>query len=268
MLYLDIIKKILNWIKNNQKIFLIAISAILLFLLIQQCQGRKYDNVKYKQNIKAANDSIEYYQSKNGDLVAEKTVWILSEKELREKNKELYKELKNIKNKGEEIVFIEVPKIVYRDTNISVQNNISKLNDTTYSLNFDYNKDGLRLKTKNKFFAHTQEDKLNPERVKLIINSGESVIETIELNMEMVLGLKEKKDGTLSFFLNTKDDKIKVTNLNGAMIEDYFSKKNNNTSKDWGISVTAGPGVLIAPNGSPYVGFGINMGLSKKIFNF
>jgi hypothetical protein len=56
---------------KNHFIYLIVI-ALLVFLLLNNCSGRKYDNQTNDSKIEFLNDTISYYQNELGQEVAEK----------------------------------------------------------------------------------------------------------------------------------------------------------------------------------------------------
>jgi len=93
---MEILKKIWNFI--NSKIFGYIFIAIIIILLINQFKRAadlKRENIQQQQNISAADSIISSYKNNNNEYVAEKAIWILSEKELKKQNKELYDEVKN-----------------------------------------------------------------------------------------------------------------------------------------------------------------------------
>jgi hypothetical protein len=58
-------------------------------------------NDRYKNNIKAFTDSVSYYKSKTGDMVAMKTAFETNIKELENLNESLYAEIKDLKTKND-----------------------------------------------------------------------------------------------------------------------------------------------------------------------
>jgi len=97
---MTILKKIWSFI--NSKFFPYVIVIILILLLAKQCQSNrdlKIDNKIKDQNIAAADTTIKIYKNKNGQLTAEKSIWILSEKELKKQNKSLYDQVNSQKGR-------------------------------------------------------------------------------------------------------------------------------------------------------------------------
>lgn len=92
----DIKKYLINF--KTISILLIVILLISLGASIRSCQHleSKYDN-----NIKALNDSIRYHKSKSGEIVAQKTAYLVDNiKELKQLNNDLYDKVKNLNISG------------------------------------------------------------------------------------------------------------------------------------------------------------------------
>lgn len=97
--------KIVDWIKSlNVRDFIFTGVIILLCgcLLFSVNKCSNIDN-RYQNNIKALTDTISYYESKTGSLIATKTAYESDIKELKDVNTKLYKDLEDmkIKNKTE-----------------------------------------------------------------------------------------------------------------------------------------------------------------------
>jgi len=89
-------KKILDiiWKFINSKFFGYALVILCIIIIASQCQRNtnlKRDNIKKEQNILAAKSTITEYKNKEGTYIAEKAIWILTERELKEQNSELSK---------------------------------------------------------------------------------------------------------------------------------------------------------------------------------
>ena len=64
---------------------------------VKQCSDTRFE---YKNNIAALNDTIRYYQDKNGNLVATKLAFESDINTLKLLNKDLYNQIKDLKAKG------------------------------------------------------------------------------------------------------------------------------------------------------------------------
>jgi hypothetical protein len=96
------IAKIWTWIKTHitkKDIIYSLIVLIFIGLLSYSVRSCQNSNDRYSNNIKALTDSITYYQSENGSLVASKTAFESNIKELKTVNGELYSELEDMKIK-------------------------------------------------------------------------------------------------------------------------------------------------------------------------
>ena len=85
------------WTLLNSRVFYYIIIALLILFGVSKCNNvkdLKIDNTLLEQNVLAARDSIHTYQTENGDLRAEKAIYIKSEKELKEENSELYRRIR------------------------------------------------------------------------------------------------------------------------------------------------------------------------------
>jgi hypothetical protein len=92
-------KKILDtiWKFINSKFFGYALVIIAIIIIASQCQRNhnlKRDNIIDEQNLAAKNNEINTYKNKNGELESEKAIYILTEKELKKENKELFDKVK------------------------------------------------------------------------------------------------------------------------------------------------------------------------------
>ena len=85
---LDYLRKL--W--NKFKIHVIYILIILLLISFLNVSVNKCSNVsnEYKHNIEALNDTIKYYQDKNGNLVATKLAFESDINTLKFLNEDLY----------------------------------------------------------------------------------------------------------------------------------------------------------------------------------
>ena len=92
---LDYLHKLWNKFKPH----IIYILIILLLISFLHISVNKYSNVsnEYKHNIEALNDTIKYYQDKNGNLVATKLAFESDINTLKLLNKTLYDQIDSLK---------------------------------------------------------------------------------------------------------------------------------------------------------------------------
>lgn len=99
---MQIFKKLLNVIGSIKLKDIIYGLIIIVLVIFLSTAVNKCSNVQseYKNNIAALNDTIRYYQDKNGNLVATKLAFESDIKTLQLLNEELFNELNNLKAKG------------------------------------------------------------------------------------------------------------------------------------------------------------------------
>ena len=191
---MNIWKKILNVLSSITKKDIIYTLIIVLLIgclssAIKQCSDTRFE---YKNNIAALNDTIRYYQDKNGNLVATKLAFESDINTLKLLNEDLYNQIKDLKAKGNVIAgtyfagVIENPKqdttyIVTHDTILkgfikdfafnneyrTLEGNVSYKNDTVGvniekdQVKFDYivamdDKNNIMIKSKNPYVKYNE----------------------------------------------------------------------------------------------------------------
>jgi len=107
---------------NKYKAYIIMGLALLVTLgfLFISCSNNANLKHKYDINTKALTDTIEYYQTKSGQLAAEKSILQGDIKDLKKLNEDLYKKVKDLEVKKPE-------QVVYVETQV-----IHEVHDTTY----------------------------------------------------------------------------------------------------------------------------------------
>lgn len=90
--------RFLNFLRSlTIKDFIYAVIILLLVGLCVTSIRKCSDNdVMYKNNIEALTDSISYYRSKDGNLVAMKTAFTAEAEELKKLNSDLYERIKSL----------------------------------------------------------------------------------------------------------------------------------------------------------------------------
>jgi len=184
--------------ENNKRTIIEVLCMIILFVWaltsMQRCSTMKLNYETSQNNIVALTDSIEYYESMNGELIAQKTMLTGEIKDLKESHSkelnDLYNDLNSMKRKNAQLaaqidVLVENPA---RDTiwkydsilvmqslvqpfqfkdkwrnlsgNITLENNTMGLNITEDQVFFDYTiavDDGLiYIKSDNPYVKYNQ----------------------------------------------------------------------------------------------------------------
>ena len=91
-----------KWIKTHitlKDLFYWLIIGVMIFALSSSIRSCQNNSDRYENNLHALTDSITYYQSQNGLLIASKTAFESNIKELKIANGELYSELEDMKLK-------------------------------------------------------------------------------------------------------------------------------------------------------------------------
>lgn len=121
--------------KYKTQIILGALLVLaILFGINQTVKNRNLKRQNYN-NIEALTDSIKYYQGKNGELVAEKTLLLGDMNTLELANKELADKIEDMKiHKPQQVVYYET--IIENEVHDTVW--VVEENDTTIKKDFDF----------------------------------------------------------------------------------------------------------------------------------
>ncbi len=120
---LNVIKNI--WNKYKSQIILVLCLLVCGFFLIRSCENNLANKRIYDNNVKALTEQMQTWKTKAGDLVAEKTVLEGDVKLLKQTNEELYEQVKKLKARPKEVVYVE--------TEI-----INEVHDTTFVVDSTY----------------------------------------------------------------------------------------------------------------------------------
>ena len=97
---LGLLKTLLEKITAKDILYFLIIGLLGWLLWTSYCNKEELKE-RYENNIEAFTDSVSYYKSKNGDLVAMKTAFETNIKELENLNESLYTEVKDLKTKND-----------------------------------------------------------------------------------------------------------------------------------------------------------------------
>jgi hypothetical protein len=233
---------------KRKDIVLLAIVAALCLLLFRQCDS----NLSLKSQIKIQNmnldalkDTVRIQENKAGEATYVRKTLLSSKEDLEKLNKGLAEELD--KQKGKVIVIEKV---------------ITETKVDTHSL-FSVN-NYRKFSGKSFFIVDTINNSVIP---------GKTRIDQDEMGFSFITGLREK-DKALEIFVTPKYPGMKITDIEGAVIDPYKSDvlKSMFPNKKWsvgpyvGIGVGAGYGL----NGKPIAGpvFNIGLGVQYSWFKF
>lgn len=231
----DLLNAIKNiWNKYKSQIILILCLLVCIFFLIRSCENNLADKRIYDNNVKALTEQIQTWETKAGDLVAEKTVLEGDVKLLKQTNEELYEQVKKLKARPKEVVYIE--------TEI-----INEVHDTTFIVDSNYIK---------KYFDFSDQ--------------WRTLTGFVEYNNPN-LNLTFTKDITKAdFTVAIKDSKVYITSNNPHIVYNdiqgvVLPKKEPMFTISTGPSFSAGYG-LINKNFDFYAGWSVIIGYNIKSF--
>ena len=157
-----IFKVITDFIKSLSKsdIIYIGIIVLLIYFLFNTIKSKNRIEDRLNHNIECLTDTIKYFESENGNLVATKLAFESDVKDLKKLNEELYKEIEDLelKKSVEHIVYVEGETVFLPQDTIYIVDNIGEgfykdfnFNDDWRTLegNIKYNNDSLKLDITN-----------------------------------------------------------------------------------------------------------------------
>ena len=231
----DLLNAIKNiWNKYKSQIILVLCLLVCIFFLIRSCENNLANKRIYDNNVKALTEQIQTWETKTGDLVAEKTVLEGDVKLLKQTNEELYEQVKKLKARPKEVVYIE--------TEI-----INEVHDTTFIVDSNYIK---------KYFNFSDQ--------------WRTLTGFVEYNNPN-LNLTFTKDITKAdFTVAIRDSKVYITSNNPHIVYNdiqgvVLPKKEPMFTISTGPSFSAGYG-LINKNFDFYAGWSVIIGYNIKSF--
>lgn len=245
---------------KRKDIVLLAIVAALCLLLFRQCDG----NLSLKSQIKLQNlnldalkDSVRIQKNKTGEATYVRKTLLADKKSLEKLNKDLKDELD--KQEGKVIVIEKVVTKTKVDTHY-VNTFLTSYINGNYSLDWKYDS----LFSVNNYRKFSGKSFFNVDTINNKITPGLTRIDQDEMGFAFITGIREK-DKALEIFVTPKYPGMKITEIEGAVIDPHKSKvlKNMFPNKKWsvgpymGIGVGAGYGL----NGKPIAGPVLNLGL-------
>ena len=190
----------------------------------------------------ALSDSVTTYRDKSGDLTFEKSTLIASKNELKNLNRELYDEVKDLKDNPKIVIKTEV-KIIH-DT-VEVETKTILYADGSIGLN--WNRDTT-------FSVGNFQSLSGETRFKLDSNKVTNVNTTLTKNtfgMSFITGLKEGKD-SYEIFIKSDYPGFSATDIQGSIIDKKMIQSNE-SSFVFGPSI--GYGLVLNPSGNASHGF-------------
>ena len=215
-------------------ILIIVLLCVLLSFSIQKCSNA---NNEYKNNIEALNDTIKYYQDKNGNLVATKLAFESDVKTLKLLNEDLYKEIEDLKLKK------SVSSIVYIEGKVE-----NPKQDTSYIVKYDTISKGF-----NKYFDFNNEYRVLEGNVKYENDSLGIFINKDIINFNYSVGI----DKYNNIYVKSTNPYVKYNEISGFRVSQ--PKKTH-----WGIGPSINFGYDPIQNKPSFnIGVSLNYSLIK-----
>ena len=261
----------LKTIKGQRNALFIAL-VVLLVIIFRSCSGdTDIEKFKYEQNIAALRDSVRTYETKNGDLVSEKTALITDKSDLKKYNDELNKEIKHIKDNPIIIKKVSVEMIhdtIYAeakiDSNGIVFNKDSSIKIIPFRWDIDstYSEGNFR-RIGGKYIISVD--------TSMNVRSKDFVITHDELGLSFTTGITENEDDRVEIFIKSNYPNFKAVKIDGALFDPRESKviKKFFPPKRWGVGVFGGYGIYIDPdNFRAGTGVTFGVGVSYDLFQW
>ena len=240
-------KTIISNYKNVLIIILLIVSSILYF------KNVNIEN-KLETNQVILTDSLYEYKNKVNELYKEKEAYITNKKDLERINKELYDEIKKLKDNPIVITKIET---VTKIDSIFIESKTEKDSLSNSKINnYNYIDDYISMNLTHK----------------LNNNTGSLFVNNIKMNADITYSIIEnKKTNKLSIITKSNNPYLNITDVNGGLInlqnsktlEQYYRRDNK-----WNISINGGYGIVYDHvNGRFAVGPTLSIGVSYVLFH-
>ena len=246
------------------------LNQILLFILILLLTGgfflyKEYERVKVdlkvsNQNNKALNDTIRVEKNKLNQYESSKQILITRNQELKDLNKDLFKEYKKIEGR-----VYQLQKSINKINNLLGETNSEgkKINDTTFLVKWSkdttFNKENYRL--------------LSGETTLLVKNdsliSSKHILTKDQIQFNLITGLREKDD-KLEIFISSDYPNLVPEKIDGAIIDpkNHPLLKSFNKKDRFVLGIGIGYGFNVNQNGIIRIGPNIGINLGYRLFSF
>lgn len=243
--------KIKEFFKKNWKNVLIIILLLLLGIYFISNSYLKNALSKSKEDLDKANKELVISKNKADELYASTQGFIISQKDLKKENRELYDEIK--KYKSHPIVINKVTTETKLDT-VYLTNNVVK-DKNKFTSNWSFNKQfGDSANVEILGYSSIQLDSL------LNVIKDHSELTKLSIKSKMYVGLNEK-DGKLEIYARSTNPLINISSLDGYMIDPQKSEvlKKVYKPRKLSIGLQAGYGLSLGNTKLvPYIGIGLN----------
>ena len=217
-------------------------------LRVNHISNEYYD---YQQR---AIDTLSVYHNKVGELYAANNTYIMDIKELKKTNRELYDEVKNLKDNP----------IIVTKTEIEYRVDTVRMNSDTV---FVYN-DGSDLIYRNDFSKRDQWMDISGTTLFSMNNKQFSTtLNSISFNSDITTNLVER-DNKLYFISKSSNPYMQINNIEGCMLSPEDSKVIKQRFDDrWAVVIGAGPSLTVV-NGQLKLVPAVQLTVGYKLISF
>ncbi len=233
----------------------IVVMAILLFRQCSVSSNIKDELAISINNSSALGDSIETYRTRGGDLVYEKGILIASEKELKDLNKALYKDIKDLKNNPKVVIMTET--IIIHDTTL-LETEIIKYSDGSNGIKWDY--DSVYSEGNFQRLEGITRFKIDSTG----LHDVNATLNTNSFGMTFKTGITEE-DGQYRIFVESDYPNFTVGKIEGAILDKSMIQSNESS---WVAGPFIGYGLQFVNNNvtyGPQIGVAISYNFNKSI---
>lgn len=246
----------IKFIGDNKGIKFVCVKWILLFVFIiafclsvSKCSSYKQ---KYENSYRQYHDSLLVYSNKYNEIYAMNEAYITDINTLKEENKDLYNEVKSLKDNS--IVVVKTKTEYIRDTIIVEQPLI--LTDTItgdFLANITYKDDWNYFSGRFNGNIYTGNSTFSMDRLQLNCSFTTDIVE------------RNKK---LYFVIKPDNPYMYITDINGYLISPEKSKVlRKQFNRPWGVMVGFGCTATVYNNKILFMP-GVNLTIGYKIINF
>lgn len=235
---------IVDWFKSlDTKTIIITFIEALIFIMLlssmNHCSNQKIETLDH--NLVAARDEIQTLVLENGNLLSEKSAYILKNKELESVLEITKQEKRDIEKKlNDKIAYIANIGSQVRVDTLELRDTIYQVSDNRFNIDWSYSDKWLKLKGGT------------------LYNNGKSTTELygISLYTPLKVGLTDN----YTIFVESENPYLKITDIEGAIIDGSSLRPKPNY---WTLSIQGGFGAQYGLvnkkfDVGPYVGAGIS----------
>ena len=243
--------KFFSWLFKDWKRLLIFVLIALVGFLLLRVNHISNEYYNYQQR---AVDTLSVYQNKVGELYAANDTYIMDIKELKKTNKELYEEVKKLKDNP---IIVTKAEVVYKVDSVKMDSDTVYVyadgNDTIYKNEFS-KKDPWMDITGTTLFS------LNNKQFSTTLNN-------VSFNADITTNLVER-DNKLYFVSKSSNPYLQINNIEGCMLSPEDSKVIKQRFDDrWAVVIGAGPSLTVV-NGQLKLVPAMQLTVGYKLISF